>query len=70
MKILIGWRNDKLDISCPDAISIVDSKNGEGLYNWGKTRFIRGREGGFSTTELTRSLSHLSGGPGALDPCS
>jgi DUF917 family protein len=40
---LIGWRNDKLDISCPDAISIVDSKNGEGLYNWG-SNFYQGRQ--------------------------
>lgn len=40
---LVSWRDGKLDITCPDAIIIVDSENGEGLYNWGD-HFYKGRQ--------------------------
>ena len=32
---LIGWRDENLDITCPDAIIMVDTKTGKGVYNWG-----------------------------------
>lgn len=54
---LIGWRNDKLDISCPDAITIVDSENAEGLYNWGD-HFYKGKRVtiiGIRSIEIWRS---------------
>ncbi len=40
---LIGWRNDRVDITCPDAIVIVDAQSGTGLYNWGD-HFQKGRK--------------------------
>lgn len=40
---LIAWRNGKPDVTCPDAIVVVDVKNGTGLYNWGD-HFYKGRE--------------------------
>ena len=39
---LISWRNEKVDATCPDIISIVDSKNGLGLSNW-KEDFVKGK---------------------------
>jgi hypothetical protein len=39
---LIGWRNEDLDVTCPDGIVIVDSEKGKGLYNWGDD-FYQGR---------------------------
>jgi DUF917 family protein len=58
---LIGWRNGRVDITCPDAIIIVDSINGEGLYNWGND-FYRGREVtiiGMKSIEVWRSARGL-----------
>lgn len=40
---LIGWRNGRIDITCPEAIAIVDSHKATGLYNWGN-HFYEGRE--------------------------
>lgn len=40
---LITWKDEKIDVTCPDIISIVDSKTGIGIYNWGND-LKRGRE--------------------------
>jgi len=40
---LVAWRNDELDMTCPDAIVILDAQTGKGLYNWGD-HFYPGRE--------------------------
>jgi len=40
---LIAWKNDVLEITCPDAIVILDAQTGKGLYNWGD-HFYQGRE--------------------------
>jgi DUF917 family protein len=40
---LIAWRNGELDVTCPDAIIILDARTGRGLYNWGD-HFYPGRE--------------------------
>lgn len=39
---LISWRNGRVDATCPDTLSVVDSKKGVGLSNW-KEDFIIGR---------------------------
>ncbi|MCX5907512.1 MAG: DUF917 domain-containing protein [Deltaproteobacteria bacterium] len=40
---LVAWKNNQLDITCPDAIIILDARTGNGLYNWGD-HFFPGRE--------------------------
>ena len=40
---LMVWKNDILDMTCPDAIIILDAQTGKGLYNWGD-HFYQGRE--------------------------
>ncbi len=40
---LVVWKNDALDMTCPDAIVILDAQTGKGLYNWGD-HFYQGRE--------------------------
>jgi DUF917 family protein len=40
---LIIWKNDVLDMTCPDGIVILDAQTGKGLYNWGD-HFYQGRE--------------------------
>ena len=40
---LIAWRDDKLDITCPDHIIILDAETGRGMYNWGD-QFKTGRK--------------------------
>jgi len=39
---LIGWRNGKLDITCPDLITLVDADSGIGIYNWSDEAFFKG----------------------------
>ena len=40
---LVAWKNGDLDMTCPDAIVILDAETGRGLYNWGD-HFHPGRE--------------------------
>jgi DUF917 family protein len=40
---LISWKGNQLDMTCPDAIIILDARTGNGLYNWGD-QFYPGRE--------------------------
>ncbi len=40
---LIAWKDRELDMTCPDAIVILDAQTGKGLYNWGD-HFYQGRE--------------------------
>jgi len=40
---LIAWKGNRLDMTCPDAIIILDARTGMGLYNWGN-QFHPGRE--------------------------
>jgi uncharacterized protein len=30
---LIAWKNDRMDVTCPGSVFIVDSESGKGLYN-------------------------------------
>ena len=39
---LVAWKNGQVDITCPDAIVILDAEEGTGLYNWGD-HFQKGR---------------------------
>lgn len=39
---LVGWRNGKVDVTCPDLIALVDAYSGVGTYNWDDKDFFEG----------------------------
>lgn len=58
---LIAWKDDALDITCPELIMIVDADNGKGMYNWGD-QFQPGKEVvviGMSAPEMWKTAKGL-----------
>ncbi len=41
---LVGWRNNVPDVTTPDTIALVDTKTGEGVYNWTDSSLREGRD--------------------------
>lgn len=39
---LVGWRNGKVNVTCPDLIALVDAHSGVGIYNWDDSDFFEG----------------------------